>query len=167
MTPLWWKLNEIPVRHLTWYSFNGWAGIVGDLVSYGLGHATNSKVPTWELIFIVSLPLPLFQTQPLTSQVFGSFTSLWGIYMFFFLPDSPPSARFLDEKQKIIAVKRVAENRTGTKNTEFKVEQVKEALSDPKCVLVSIPAVRGSFRNYVDKLQDMDPIRSLDRRADS
>jgi hypothetical protein len=31
--------------------------------------------------------------------------------LFFFLPDSPASARFLNEEQKIIAVKRIASNR--------------------------------------------------------
>jgi hypothetical protein len=54
MTPLWWKLDEQPVRHLTWYSFNGWASIIGSLVAYALGHVTHSAVPTWALIFIVS-----------------------------------------------------------------------------------------------------------------
>lgn len=33
MTPLWWTLEEQPVRHLTWYCFNGVAGIIGGLVS--------------------------------------------------------------------------------------------------------------------------------------
>lgn len=116
MTPFWYTLSETPVRHETWYSFNGVAGILGDLISYGLGHATHSAVPTWGLIFIV----------------FGSFTSLWGIYLLVFLPDSPASARWLTPREKTIAIKRVAGNRTGTKNTEFKWAQVRESFMDVK-----------------------------------
>lgn len=54
MTPVWWRLHEQPIRHLTWYCQNGVASIIGSLVSYGLGHATSSAVSTWKLIFIVS-----------------------------------------------------------------------------------------------------------------
>ncbi len=116
MTPFWWTLREVPQRHEIWYSFNGVAGIIGDLIAYGIGHVTKSAVPKWALIFII----------------IGSLTSLWGIYLLLFLPDSPASARFLTEDEKVIAIKRVAGNRTGTKNTEFKREQVAEAFRDPK-----------------------------------
>ncbi|WRT69127.1 uncharacterized protein IL334_006111 [Kwoniella shivajii] len=133
MTPLWWKLDEIPVRHLTWYSFNGFAGIIGGLVSYGIGHATGSSIPTWGLIFIT----------------FGCFTSLWGIIILLFLPDSPASARFLNNDQKIVAIKRVAENRTGTKNTEFKWEQVREAFKDPKTYFLFFASVAAQIPNGV------------------
>ncbi|WWC98037.1 hypothetical protein V866_004926 [Kwoniella sp. B9012] len=133
MTPLWWKLDEIPVRHLTWYSFNGWAGIIGGLVSYGIGHATGSGIPTWALIFVV----------------FGSFTSLWGIIILLFLPDSPASARFLNKDQKVVAIKRVAENRTGTKNTKFKWEQVGEAFKDPKTYCLFLASVAAQIPNGV------------------
>ncbi|WVW79423.1 hypothetical protein I302_101392 [Kwoniella bestiolae CBS 10118] len=133
MTPLWWKLDEIPVRHLTWYSFNGWAGIIGGLVAYGIGHASGSGIPTWALIFVV----------------FGSFTSLWGIIILLFLPDSPASARFLSQDQKVVAIKRVAENRTGTKNTKFKWEQVREALKDPKTYFLFLASVTAQIPNGV------------------
>ena len=52
--------------------------------------------------------------------------------MFFFLADSPVTAKFLTHEQKILAVKRVAENRTGVKNTAFKKHQFVEAFKDPK-----------------------------------
>ncbi|KAJ7658809.1 hypothetical protein DFH06DRAFT_443713 [Mycena polygramma] len=78
------------------YCFNGVAGIFGDFLAYGLSHATNSKVPPWALIFLV-------------------LRAVWGVFMFLTLPDSPVFASFLSQRQKTIAVKRVAENRTGTK----------------------------------------------------
>ena len=132
MTPVWWTLSEQPVRLMTWYSMNGWFGMVGSFISYGLGHVTEQIVPTWKLVFIVGRRLDRQWAQLDWGQIFGSVTSLLGIYMFFFLPDSPVNAKFLTYDQKVLAVKRVAENRTGVKNTEFKRYQVVEAFKDPK-----------------------------------
>ncbi|KAJ7633841.1 hypothetical protein DFH06DRAFT_1336924 [Mycena polygramma] len=112
MTPFWWILDEQPVRHLTWYCFNGVAGIFGDFLAYGLGHATNSKVPPWALIFLV-------------------LGAVWGVFMFLTLPDSPVFASFLSQRQKTIAVKRVAENRVKCSNIDILPE-------------LSIPRVLGS-----------------------
>lgn len=41
-----------------------------------------------------------------------------------FFPDSPVTAKFLRKDEKVKAVKRVAEAKTGVKNTEFKIYQV-------------------------------------------
>jgi len=133
MTPFWWRLEEQPVRHLSWYCSIGIASLIGDILAYGLGHVTHSQVPAWALIFLV----------------LGGFTALWGAYLFFMLPDSPASARFLDHRQKIIAVKRVAENRTGTKNKVFKRYQVVQALSDPKTYMLFFGMIAAQVPNGV------------------
>lgn len=116
MTPFWYTLQETPTRHEAWYSFNGVGGIAGDLIAFGVGHITETTVPQWELIFII----------------IGTFTALFGIVLFFFLPDSPASAPWLTKEEKIIAIKRVAGGGTGTKNKVWKREQVLEAFKDPK-----------------------------------
>ncbi|KAJ7167242.1 major facilitator superfamily domain-containing protein [Mycena crocata] len=133
MTPFWWKLDEQPVRHLTWYCFNGVAGIVGGFLAYGLGHATGSKVPPWALIFLV----------------LGAVTTCWGAYLFLTLPDSPAFARFLTQRQKTIAVKRVAQNRIGTKNKVFKYYQLTQAFSDPKTYILFIASIAAQIPNGV------------------
>ncbi|KAJ7648779.1 MFS general substrate transporter [Mycena polygramma] len=133
MTPFWWRLDEQPVRHLTWYCFNGVAGIFGDFLAYGLGHATNSKVPPWALIFLV----------------LGAVTACWGVFVFLTLPDSPVFASFLSQRQKTIAVKRVAENRTGTKNKVFKYYQLIQAFSDPKTYILFIASIAAQIPNGV------------------
>ncbi|KAL1745032.1 major facilitator superfamily domain-containing protein [Schizophyllum fasciatum] len=127
MTPFWWRLQEQP------YCFNGVAGIIGDFLAYGLGHVNNVSVPSWALIFLV----------------LGAYTTLWGAYLFFFLPDTPVAARFLDSRQKAIAVKRVAENRTGIKNKQFKVYQAKEAFTDPKTYLLFVASIAAQIPNGV------------------
>ncbi|KAJ7197770.1 major facilitator superfamily domain-containing protein [Mycena pura] len=133
MTPFWWKLDEQPVRHLTWYCFNGVASIVGDLLAYGLGHTTNSKVPPWALIFLVP----------------GALTTCWGAVMYLTLPDSPVFARFLSQRQKAIAIRRVAANRTGTKNKVFKYNQLVQAFNDPKTYLLFISSIAAQIPNGV------------------
>ncbi|KAL4894680.1 major facilitator superfamily domain-containing protein [Aspergillus ambiguus] len=55
---------------------------------------------------------------------------------FFFMPDSPLSAPWLNDREKAIAVKRVAKDQLGMKNTHFKWDQVNETLRDPKAWLL-------------------------------
>ncbi|VDC05871.1 unnamed protein product [Peniophora sp. CBMAI 1063] len=133
MTPFWWRLNEQPLRHLSWYCFNGVGGIIGDLLAYGFGHVTHSAVPKWALIFLT----------------LGAFTTVWGAFVFLFVPDAPPSAKFLDKRQKLIAVQRVAENRTGIKNHKFKHYQLIQALKDPKTWILFLASISAQIPNGV------------------
>ncbi|KAJ7669671.1 major facilitator superfamily domain-containing protein [Mycena rosella] len=132
MTPFWWKLDEQP------YCFNGVAGIVGDFLAYGLGHATGSKVPPWALIFLAS-----------ASRRPWAVTTGWGIFLFLTLPDSPAVAPFFTQRQKTIAIKRVAGNRTGTKNKVFKHYQLIQAFSDPKTYILFIASIAAQIPNGV------------------
>ncbi|KAH8925192.1 MFS general substrate transporter [Atractiella rhizophila] len=133
LTPMWWTLQEIPVRQLTWYAQNGVAGIIGGFLAYGLGHANNASVPSWALIFLT----------------LGGFTVFVGLCILIFLPDSPASARWLSSHQKTIAIKRVAGNRTGTKNKQFKLYQVQQAFLDPKTYILFIASVAAQIPNGV------------------
>lgn len=63
---------------------------------------------------------------------FGIFTVLFGISLWWLLPDSPINASFLSERERLIAVERLKSNRTGIKNSHHKPQQVKEAFCDPK-----------------------------------
>ena len=149
MTPMWYTLSETPVRHESWYSFNGVGSTVGDLIAYGVGHITHSAVPQWGLIFVI----------------FGTITAVWGVYLLIFIPDSPASARFLTPHEKVIAIKRVAGNRTGTKNTVFKQEQVREAFRDPKYV-PRMPFCSGLSSDAPGRCQTVHPFRRRYRCSD-
>ena len=63
-----------------------------------MGHITGTKIESWAYIFLV----------------LGLLSILTGIG-WMFMPEVPTKARFLTEEQKVIAVRRVAENMTGTK----------------------------------------------------
>jgi len=73
--------------------------IITGVVSYAIGH-THTAVAPWRLLFIV----------------LGGFTFIWAIVVTIFLPDSPVNCRFLNEREKAIAVLRIKENMTGTEN---------------------------------------------------
>lgn len=68
-------------------------------ISYGIGH-THTAIASWRLLFLI----------------LGGFTFLWGICLLLFLPDSPLKARFLNEKEKYIALHRIRSNKTGVEN---------------------------------------------------
>jgi hypothetical protein len=57
---------------------------------------------------------------------------VWAVVLGFFLPDSPTTARFLKEAERMAAVERVRVNQTGVKNNKIRWNQVWEALSDYK-----------------------------------
>lgn len=48
------------------------------------------------------------------------------------LPDSPEQAWWLKPEEKRLVARRLAVNQTGKESREFKMYQVKEAISDPK-----------------------------------
>lgn len=90
-------------------------------MSYGFGNA-HTTVKVWQLIFLVC----------------GGLTAVWSAVVWFFLPADPSRARFLNARERLIAVDRLRANRTGLKSTEFKPAQVLEALTDPQCIIIAL-----------------------------
>lgn len=82
--------------------------------------------------------------------IFGLLTLLIGVWLWFALPDSPITAKFLTERERTIAVGRLSTNQTGIKNTKHKPAQVIECLTDLKVWLL----VLGIFwHNMTNSLQ--------------
>lgn len=54
-----------------------------------------------------------------------------GIIFWFVIPDNQLNARFLNEKERVLAVVRIRKNEQGVGNKHFKMYQFKEALTDP------------------------------------
>ena len=52
------------------------------------------------------------------------------------LPNSPTTARWLTERQRVIATQRLSKNRTGVENKVYKLYQVKEAVLDLRTWLI-------------------------------
>jgi MFS family permease len=134
MTGFYYTRNEIPLRQCIWYSSLGWGGIIGSYISMGISTLPASFKPErWEILFFI----------------LGGITMLWALFIYVFLPDSPANARFLTQRERLIAVKRVAGNDTGIKNKTFNKDQVTVALTDPKAILVFISVFAAAIPNGV------------------
>ncbi|KAK1765491.1 MFS transporter [Phialemonium atrogriseum] len=134
MTGFWYTRREIPLRQCIWYSALGWGGIIGSYISMGVSKLPETMTPArWQLIF----------------YILGGVTCLWSFVVYFVLPDAPSNASFLNERERIVAVKRVAGNETGIKNKAFNKKQALLAFYDVKAVLLFISVFAAAIPNGV------------------
>ncbi|KAJ7509482.1 major facilitator superfamily domain-containing protein [Mycena galericulata] len=135
MTGWWYTRHEIPLRQFIWYSALGWGGVLGSYISTGISRIspTAPGPEKWQYIF----------------YILGAVTMLWSFVIFFFLPDSPATARFLTPRMRILAVQRVAGNQLGIKNKRFKRDQVIVAAKDFKIWILFASVFAAAIPNGV------------------
>lgn len=122
VTGMWWTRQEQAGRSALWVSFLGVGSFVGTLLAYGIGHITGSLSP-WKYIFLI----------------LGALTVVWGVVFTIFVPDGPAKVTWLTEREKVVAVQRVAENQTGTgRSRTFVKAQVIEAAKDPAVIILGL-----------------------------
>ncbi|KAJ5682697.1 hypothetical protein N7462_005862 [Penicillium macrosclerotiorum] len=141
ITSMFYKRSEQPLRMAIWLSANGMATMVGALLGFGLGHSHNTSLHSWQLIFL---------TIGLLNFVCG------GVFLAL-MPDSPSSARFLTHRQRVVAVRRVAENMIGVKNRQIKLKQAVENLYDIKVlccagIAIACGVINGGVSNFASSL---------------
>ncbi|KAL3426598.1 major facilitator superfamily transporter [Phlyctema vagabunda] len=118
VTAMWYTRDEMPSRMGMWYAGNSFGGAVASVLSYAIGHIDNVLSP-WQWLYII----------------FGVATSIWGIIVLIFMPDTIATAKFLTEDERHCANERVAKRGAGVTmsiKNEWNFEQVKECLIDPK-----------------------------------
>lgn len=82
--------------------------------------------------------------------IFGGITVLFGLTLWWLLPDSPMTASFLNRHERFIVINRLRSNKTGVKNSHFKKDQVLETFTDMRVWLL----VLGVFcHNMTNSLQ--------------
>lgn len=139
ITGMFYKRREQPSRYVSipevassiltqrsmgiWFAGNCIANIISGVIAYGVGKITTSSLAHWRLLFLI----------------LGGVTSAYGVLLFLLLPDSPAKARFLNKDERIIAVQRTLENKTGVMDEQnFRMAQMWEALCDPQAWLLAI-----------------------------
>ena len=115
LTAQWYKRDEQPERSGWWNLGLAGGQIFGGLIGYGVGHIKYRDYQPWMWFFIV----------------FGCISTIWGVFLVYYLPDSPMDAKFLTVADRTIAVERVRENKTGIQNQLWKWYQFWECLRDP------------------------------------
>ncbi|KAH7102698.1 MFS general substrate transporter [Auriculariales sp. MPI-PUGE-AT-0066] len=119
VTQMWWRRREQTFRLSMWMAVNGAAGALGSLVTYGLGHAKSNILHEYQIIFLF----------------IGALTICCSPVVYFFLPDSPSTAKFLTQQEKVVAIERLRANNQGTESKEWKWSQVWDTFLDPKTYL--------------------------------
>ncbi|KAK4944029.1 hypothetical protein LTR10_016550 [Elasticomyces elasticus] len=130
ITQMWYTRKQQPLRCGLWYTANGMGIALGGLLGYGIGHIKGA-LASWRYEFLI----------------IGALCSIWGIVIGTFMPDSPVTAKFLNDRERRIAVERLKSNQTGIANKHLKPYQVIEAFSDIKLYLFFFLGVVGNIPN--------------------
>lgn len=132
ITSQYWKQEEQFLRICIWFGFNGFGGIWGNAMAYGLyTRGSTYSIAPWKVLFIVT----------------GCITIFVGVLMAFHLPDSPDKAWFLTEREKLLLVQRIRGNQQGFGNHHIKKKQIKEAFCDPRTWLYFLFSFSNNIPN--------------------
>ncbi|KZL65064.1 allantoate permease [Colletotrichum tofieldiae] len=88
---------------------------VGGIIAWGASHYNGHDIKSWQLLFLV----------------LGVATCAWGLFIGWWLPDSPMAAKCFNEDQKRLMIERVRANETGIQNKTYKRYQMIETITDP------------------------------------
>ncbi|KAL2832513.1 major facilitator superfamily domain-containing protein [Aspergillus cavernicola] len=134
VTQMWWRRGEQTWRAAMWNAMNGVTAIVGSLFTYGLGHIKSDTLYSYQIIFILC----------------GLLTVSYSLVVLIFMPDSPMEAKFLNEREKMIAVERLRANQMGIISREWRWDHVWETLIDVKTWIwfLLIIAISGGISTF-------------------
>jgi ACS family allantoate permease-like MFS transporter len=99
-TSMFYTKHEQGMRVNMWFSFNGFAQILGGVVAYGIAkgvEAHGSTIEPWKIVFLAT----------------GLLTVAMGVIFLFWMPDNQMNARFLSKEDRILAIERVRVNQQG------------------------------------------------------
>lgn len=118
----WYTKSEAAPRFSIWYAGLGLGQILGGVASYGFQGVQRPSFNGWRVMFVA----------------LGCITILIGLITLLLLPDTPMTAHFLSEPEKVTLLKHVAVNQTGIQNKKFKPRQILEVVMDPQLWLLSL-----------------------------
>ncbi|PNP79743.1 hypothetical protein FNYG_06836 [Fusarium nygamai] len=124
-TSMWYTKREQSILTSLWYCMTGVQLMVGGIIAWGMSHYKDGVIYPWQLLFLV----------------LGLLTCVWGLFIGWWLPDSPMKAKCFNEDQKRLMVERVRANETGIQNKSYKRYQAIEAATDPILLNIAQGAV--------------------------
>jgi membrane protein YqaA with SNARE-associated domain len=109
------------------------SSVINGFLSWAVGHIPDTApLAIWQYLYLIVGMWNTSLEWRTHTECAGTISIAWAIVAFIFLPDSPMNARFLTDQEKYYAVQRVAENKTGIVNKQWKPDQALEAVMDPK-----------------------------------
>ncbi|KAF8603639.1 MFS general substrate transporter [Ceratobasidium sp. AG-I] len=118
ITQMWWRRREQTMRLSLWMAMNGVTTMIGSLMAFGIGHI-NGSIRPYQTIFLF----------------IGLLTLVCSPVVYFVLPDSPSTAKFLSHDEKVVALERLRANNQGTESKTWEWSQVRELALDLKIYL--------------------------------
>ncbi|CAG8297204.1 unnamed protein product [Penicillium salamii] len=117
LSSMWYKREEQAATVTYWYMMNGAQQIVGGLLAYCFTLIGGDKaLKSWQALFMT----------------YGVISVFWGLFVIWWMPDSPMRAKCFSEDDKRLMVERLRSNQTGIQNRRFRSYQIWEALRDPQ-----------------------------------
>jgi len=143
LSSMWYKREEQALIVTFWYMMNGGQQIVGGLLAYCFSLIHSGPLKSWQAIFLT----------------YGCFSVLWGLFVLWWLPDSPMRAKCFSEEDKTLMIERVRSNQTGLQNKRWRKDQFLEAFCDPQMygygiiqICTTLPTSGlGAFANIIIK----------------
>lgn len=118
-TSMWFKQNEQGRRMGYWLCCNGVATLIMSPLAYGLSGVKHAALPSWEILYLI----------------LGLITVITGCFYLYFMPDNQLNAKFLNRREKLIAIERIRGNFQGIGSRVWKWSQFREAFCDPRTYL--------------------------------
>ncbi|CEJ89649.1 hypothetical protein VHEMI05480 [[Torrubiella] hemipterigena] len=128
VTSNWWTRQEQALRTAFWLSGTPIGNFFGGLLTYALG-TVHGAIHTWKIFYLF----------------FGALSFVFALLVFWLMPDNQANARWLNEREKKVAIERVRKNQNVTSDDQWKWPQFWEALRDPQTILFFITAVGNTM----------------------
>ncbi|RFU80564.1 allantoate permease [Trichoderma arundinaceum] len=116
LSAMWYRREEQAARVTYWYMMNGAQQIVGGLLAYCFSLIKTGPLQSWKWLFLI----------------YGVVSVFFGLFVAWWMPDSPMRAKCFTEEDKHLMVERVRDNQTGIQNRKWKKDQFFEGLKDPQ-----------------------------------
>ncbi|KAI1881545.1 hypothetical protein JX265_000371 [Neoarthrinium moseri] len=117
LSAMWYRREEQSSTVVLWYMMNGLQQIIGGLLAFIFTHVpATSPISDWQALFMTH----------------GLIATVWGVFIMWWMPDSPMKAKCFSEEDKKLMIERLRDNRTGVQNRKFRWRQVQEAFMDPQ-----------------------------------
>lgn len=133
ITGRFYRSKEQVARTSIWFMQNGTAQILGGAISYGVQTQRPSSLKVWQQLYVI----------------LGIITFCYGIVVFLVMPEKPETTRLLTPRQRIVALERIRENKTGLHDRTFKRAQLYEALLDVRLYLFFFAVASSNVSNGV------------------
>jgi MFS transporter, ACS family, allantoate permease len=118
VTGQWYRQFEQATKVGVWSAMVGIASIVGGAIAYGCAAGfeahPNMTFTSWKILALCT----------------GLFSTVYGMAMYYFLPGSCVTARWLNHEEKVLAIERLRGNHSGVGTKVYKRYQAIEAARD-------------------------------------